>query len=144
MSAWGVGTGRAAALEAVGSGGGFKRFIDKVTVWIPGDVIALYVAGVTLLLEQNSRPSVLFLVIMAIVTPGIVLLGAWAAGRFEPVTRLRALLALIAFLVWSLTVPGSGWQELDFVANNQAGTTIVAGLVGLFFGILAERLAPAS
>jgi|tagenome__1003787_1003787.scaffolds.fasta_scaffold20822687_2 hypothetical protein len=144
MSAWRVGTGRGsqAGLAADGQSP-TKEFIDKLTVWIPGDVIALFVVGVTALLNGGkSGPNVLWLVIMAIATPLIVWLGAWASHKSDSKTGVRALLALIAFLIWSMTVPDSGWQKISWVAKNSVWVALIAGLIGIFFGIIAERITP--
>ncbi|HYZ13485.1 MAG TPA: hypothetical protein VFA08_07765 [Actinomycetota bacterium] len=47
MSAWRIGAGSDEVAHAREAGNTLKRYIDKITVWIPGDVLVIYVAGVT-------------------------------------------------------------------------------------------------
>lgn len=143
MSAWRVGTGRS-QVGIFANESGFKRFFDKLTIWIPGDVIALYVAGVSAFLNRvGGGPEFRLVIVMAIATPFIVLLGAWATDKLGWFTLVRALLAVVAFLIWSITVPSSGWdQEAAIIKDNPVWATVIAGLVGLFYGIIAEKISP--
>ena len=68
MSAWRIGAGSDDLADAREAGNTLKRFIDKITLWIPGDVVVIYVAGVTALLTQSNKPNVVWLVVMAVVT----------------------------------------------------------------------------
>ena len=141
MSAWRMGReGRSPYLE--GGDRGFKTYIDKLTKWIPGDVLALYVAGITALKGSSptSEPSAALLVAFAVLTPVVILLGGWRSD--PPITNLpaRAGLGTGAFLAWSLTLPFSGWQQLNFIAANAAGVAIVAAVVGLLYGLVADKL----
>jgi hypothetical protein len=61
-----------------------------------------------------------------------------AEGR----TCAIALPPVVAFLIWSLTVPANGWFELEAVAEATGWVALIATLAGRFFGILAERIAP--
>ncbi|HYZ13484.1 MAG TPA: hypothetical protein VFA08_07760 [Actinomycetota bacterium] len=82
---------------------------------------------------------------MAVVTLVYVPFAAWVARK--QVTGAvwgRALLAVVAFLIWSLTVPESGWHEFEAVAKNPGWVALIATLAGLFFGVLAERITPTS
>jgi hypothetical protein len=145
MSAWRIGTGTDHAADARETGVNLKRYIDKITLWIPGDVLVIYVAGVTALLTQSNEPNVVWLVVMAVVTLVYVPIAAWVARKqITGAVWGRALLAVVAFLIWSLTVPASGWQELEAVAKNPGWVALIATLAGLIFGLLAERIAPAS
>jgi hypothetical protein len=143
MSAWRVGTGDATVVGLDATQSNFRTFIDKLTKWIPGDVLALYVAGVSLLLSrEGGGPSIPLLIVGSVATVGVVLLGAKAANNLSGGTVLRAFLALVAFAIWSATVPGSGWQEVDLVADNPEWVTIGAALAGIFYGIIAEMISP--
>jgi hypothetical protein len=145
MSAWRIGAGADDTSGSREAGNALKRYIDKITVWIPGDVLIIYVAGVTALLTQSQEPNVVWLVVMALVTLVYVPIAAWVARKqMTGAVWGRALLALLAFLIWSLTVPESGWHELETVAKNPGWVALIATLAGLFFGLLAERLAPTS
>jgi hypothetical protein len=145
MSAWRIGAGTDDVAHARETGDTLKRYIDKITVWIPGDVLVIYVAGVTALLTQSNEPNVVWLVVMAVITLVYVPIAAWVARKqITGAVWVRALLAVVAFLIWSLTVPESGWQELEAVAKNPGWVALIATLAGLFFGLLAERIAPTS
>src|SRR5262249_6886827 len=119
---------------------GTQQFVDSLTKWIPGDALAIYITGVSALAaETHSKPSVVFLVIVALLTPTLVLGGAWATGKpIKSPTWVSAGLAALAFLIWSLTVPFSGWQRWALVANNQAAVAICAAIAGILFGLFAE------
>jgi ABC-type proline/glycine betaine transport system permease subunit len=117
-----------------------KAWIDKVTKWIPGDILAFFLAAITSLQQDpKSKPSIVLLVVMWVVTPLAVLGGAFASGKpLTNVVWVSALLAAIAFGIWSLTVPFSGWQRLDVVGDNPRMVAIIAGIAGFLFGFLAD------
>ena len=145
MSAWRIGAGTGDVADAREADNSLKRYIDKITVWIPGDVVVIYVAGVSALFTQSIEPNVVWVVVMAVVTLVYVPFAAWVTRKqITGAVWGRALLAVVAFLIWSLTVPGSGWQELEAVAKNPGWVALIATLVGLFFGLFAERIAPTS
>src|SRR5918996_219582 len=127
LSAWRIGAGSDDLADAREAGNTLKRFIDKITLWIPGDVVVIYVAGVTALLTQSNKPNVVWLVVMAVVTLVYVPFAAWVARKeITGAVWARALLAVVAFLIWSLTVPGSGWHELEAVAKNPGWVALIA------------------
>jgi hypothetical protein len=126
-----------------GSGGGtLQNAVDRLTKWIPGDVLALYVAGVTALAAaQDARPSLVLLAGFAVVALLWVPAAAWAStGSVPGRTWLPAGLAAAAFCLWTLSVPFSGWQRWSVVSDNQAAVAIVAALLGIFFGFFADGL----
>ena len=119
----------------------FKSVFDRLTKWIPGDTLALYVPGVTYLATDGGGPSLAFLVVMALVTPLFVVLAAFATGG--AVTRriwISAGLGMVAFAIWSMSVPLSGWQRWHLVASNEAGFAIGAAIAGILFGYFAEGI----
>jgi hypothetical protein len=141
MSAWTVGRTsterRFSVLDS--SESQFTAILNKVVRWIPGDVLALYVAGVTAI--GVDRPSLSWLLVGLVLAPVIVLGSAYAANRaITRATAFSAVLALAATAVWSLTVPGSGWNRWSFVSDNPTGVTLVAAVAGLLFGLLADAL----
>jgi hypothetical protein len=119
---------------------GIKERIDRLTKWIPGDTLALYVPGVTALAAaSDAKPSVPWLIFMIIVTPLFVAGSAWAAeGKVGRKTWFTAGLAMLAFVIWTLTVPFSGWQRLDVVSDNQEWVALIAAVFGVLFGMLGE------
>jgi hypothetical protein len=117
-----------------------QTILDQVTKWIPGDAIALYGAAVTAWASSHG-PSVILLVIAVVGTGVIVILSAFANGTDIPKkTYLAAGLAAAAFAIWSLSIPGSGWQKWHVVNENQALVAVVAAVLALLFGYLAEGL----
>ena len=133
----------AAAGEAAGGEeGALQAALGKLTKWIPGDVIALYVAAVTALAAaKNAQPSVALLIVFIVVTPLFVILSAFAAsGSVQAKILLPAILAAVAFTLWSLSVPLSGWQRWSFVHDHQAVVAIAAAIVAILYGFLAEGL----
>jgi hypothetical protein len=131
-------------LDAGGSGKGPEpqTWVDKITKWIPGDALALYVAAVTAFgAKTGAQPSWLLLICGVVLTGVLVPLSAFAnKGGISSATVLPAILAAIAFAIWSLTVPFSGWQRWSLVHENQAAVAIVAAVIALLFGLLAEGL----
>jgi hypothetical protein len=145
MSAWRIGAATEDVADAGETGDNLKRYIDTITMWIPGDVVVIYATGVTVLYARGSQSSVVWLVVMALVTLFYVPIAAWVARRqITGAVWGRALLAVVAFLIWSLTVPANGWLELQAVADEPLWVALIAAVAGLFFGLLAERIAPTS
>jgi drug/metabolite transporter (DMT)-like permease len=112
-----------------------KGRIDSIAKWIPGEVLAFYVAAIAALrgtmeplegqkevLPSQSTPGSGWLLLGAIVmTVALTVVGAIRGGENEkpkPAQRKDAglvfvlvLLAVIAFLVWSLTIPQTWWTD---------------------------------
>jgi CBS domain containing-hemolysin-like protein len=114
--------------------------VNRMTKWIPGEAVALYVAAVTAFsAAANARPSVVLLIAFVLVTGLIVILGEFATtGSIPKKSLLSAVLAMVAFVIWSLTVPFSGWQRWSSVHDNQAAVAVLAAVVAVLFGLLAE------
>jgi hypothetical protein len=129
---------------APGPGGpdGPQTTIDKIVKWIPGDALALYAAAVTAFAAKSgARPSVVLLIVFVALAGVLVPLSTFASSGTIPArTLLPAVLAAVAFLIWSLTMPFSGWQRWDFVHDHQAEVAVVAAVVALLFGLVAEGL----
>jgi hypothetical protein len=145
VSAWRIGRGSGVRTQqlAVADEPTFKSFIDKLTKWIPGDILALYVASVTALkgASSTSVPNVGLLIGFAILTPIVIWLGAWKAQPAVSALGMKLLLGTLAFLVWSLSIPFSGWQRIDWIAKSPQAVAIVAAVVGLLYGIAADTIA---
>jgi hypothetical protein len=140
MSAWGI--GRNQGTESLDGGSGdMKAFVDRVVQWIPADVVAIYVVGITTLRTQtpDPNPSPLWLLIAAALAFALVLLGAQRT-RKKIVRRdfLLAFMAIIAFAIWSLAIPDSGWYDWHIVADNPGWVALIAGVGGLVFGAVVD------
>jgi hypothetical protein len=48
------------------------------------------------------------------------------------------ILAIIAFAVWSLTVPGNGWLAWTVVRDNPKQVAAVGVVVGIFMPLVAK------
>lgn len=127
--------------DAETAGEPLTAVFDKLTKWIPGDALAIYTPGVTIIGAFDSEPSVLLLVAMLIATPLLTLGFAFSTGA--PLTQavwLSAVLACVAFAIWSLSVPMNGWQSISFVADNKGLMAVGAAIIGTVFGYFAEGL----
>lgn len=113
--------------------------VDQLTRWIPGDILAIYVAAVTALTAPQSQPSMALLLGTIVATFLFVVLAAFATGDpIERATWAAAILGTIAFAIWALSVPMSGWNRIDFVAENKEPVAVVGAFIGLLFGFFAD------
>jgi hypothetical protein len=114
--------------------------VNKVTKWIPGEALALYVAAITAFSSSTGgNSSWVLLVLFVILSAALVVLGAFAAtGKVAKASLVGAGLAAGGATIWSLTVPLSGWQRIDWVHNNQAIVAVGAAVVALLFTLVAE------
>ena len=138
MSAFGIGRSPSVAIS-----GAEKpdpgAYAGRVVQWIPGDVLALYAASVLWLSDGGSKPSATLLIIYTIVTPLIVLLGAWSNQQDQQwrVVIVKAALSVPAFLIWSLAIPGSGWQKWSVVSEHDGRVAAITALAGVIFSLIA-------
>jgi len=132
--------------------------LDTLVKWVPGEIIAFYAAATFALQEtltpgggdaglaSRSTPYAVWLLIGAVVLTLVVTtvgalsrnLDAGADGRapwWE--VLVTAVLATVAFVGWSLTVPGSYWSGEG--VNGSVALVVVAGFA-LGFVPLAELL----
>jgi hypothetical protein len=127
--------------------------VDVLVAWIPGEVIAGYAAIVLALqpvLQDGTQgpleiTSKWWLIAAALAAGIIAWLGGWskvddltASETWELLTR--AVLAAVAFVIWSFVVPGSWWYSIDQIAEQQDVALIVAGIVAVGFSLFAEGL----
>src|SRR5947207_9700416 len=104
MSAWGIGR-RNGAVSLAGGSTGLKAYVDRVTEWIPADVVSLYVLGITALQTQhpNPNPNWALLVGGLVLAPVLVLIAAWKTRRkISLKDGALAALSSLAFAFWSL------------------------------------------
>jgi hypothetical protein len=149
MSAWSVGRrgGTESLSSGAASGTDIKPFVDRIVQWIPADVIALYTVGITTLHTQtpDPNPSPLWLIIAGVVAFVLVLLAAQRTrGKVAGRDFVLAVMAILAFAIWSLAIPGSGWHDWHIVENNPGWVALIAGLGGLVFGGIADTFIPSS
>src|SRR5262245_30767275 len=108
MSAWSVGAipvraylmGDKPATEIVG----------RMVRWIPGDIVVLFAAAISWVSAEPAKPSMGLLILFIAATPVVVILGAFASRAVAGFDFVKAVLAAIAFTIWSLSVPRSGWH----------------------------------
>lgn len=126
---------------------GIKDFANRVTRWIPGDVLALFAAALVVFTEAGSGQtippgtSVILLVVFLLLTPAVVILGVWADGRpYRKGDFISAGLSILAFAIWSLAIPGTGWERLSLVQDNRQLVVVLAAAAGVVFGLFAAGL----
>jgi uncharacterized membrane protein len=126
--------------------------VDTLVAWIPGEVIAAYMALVVALQGNDNtngvvNPTSLWWLVGAIGASGVMtFLGGFSKSRHLTSNQrrelgVRVVLSAIAFALWSLVLPGSWWQSLKTIADNAAVVAIVAGIAAAAFGLLAEGIA---
>jgi hypothetical protein len=125
-------------------------FVGKLIEWIPADVVALYAALITAFESDPAEANAKYLigsgVLLALVA---VPLGAWSARSkltdpkkwWTRLVQKRTALAPIAFLIWSPTVPNSGWQDITAISDNPGITTAICGVVAFLFALVASGIA---
>ena len=147
MSVWRIGVTAASRKHAMAGLGEetekenqnpIQAVMDKLTKWIPGDVLALYVAAVAALSAGGLRASLVVLLCATLFTPLVVIAAAFAKDHVTKRVWVAAILATVAFGIWSVSVPLSWWQHLPVVQANQAAFSIGAAALGVLFGYVAE------
>ena len=145
MSAWGVGRSQSGLSGLSDGNTGIKAFVDRVVKWIPADALAVYTVGITALSanDPDPNPSLAWLIVVGALAFALVLLGA-AATRRTLVTKDfgLAIMALVAFAIWSLAVPNSGWQEIAWVEDNPGYVAAASAVLGILFGAVANIVEP--
>jgi hypothetical protein len=129
-----------------GGGGGTSEAVseklNKLVKWIPGDVIALYGAAVTVFtVSSESKPSLILLGIAVVLSGLFVVAAAFAkAGTLAKGDLPGAAITAGAFAIWSITIPSSGWQQITWVSDHQAAAALIAAVVAAFYCFLAEGM----
>jgi hypothetical protein len=128
--------------------------LDTLVAWIPGEVIAAYAAIVLALqpeqTEGGGAPPIEvtaygWLIGAIAFAAALTFLAGWSKtddldSKAAKELGTRVFLAAVAFAIWSFVVPASWWYSIDQIAENQKLIPIVAGLVGVAFGLFAEGL----
>ncbi len=112
------GPGEFAAPEA-----GVDDYADRLLKLIPGEVITVYLAMITIL--KNSSDEVAAIVPWLVVVFGVA--ATWFYLRVTlKVTNIRQLLVTcVAFLVWAFTI-GPPFDTLDWYNGTYAGLLLAA------------------
>lgn len=147
MSAWQLGregaTPRFAAFDAE-TDTPLQTFVGRVLTWIPLDVVAIYAAAITALTDEPNDSVSKWLIVGGVSLALVAVpLGAFATKTSEWFTKkvkVRMALAPIAFLIWSPTVPDSGWNNVKFVVDNPAWTVVICAVAGYLFSLIAQGL----
>jgi hypothetical protein len=149
MSAWEL--GRQAVMEnrfpatLDTDPGPLQTAVGRVLTWIPADAVAIYAAAITALVnDPTDKPGRLLIAGGLLIAVTFVPLGAFAAtkgpGWFTTRVRWRTALAGIAFLIWSPTVPNSGWQGWNEIASHPGWTVIICAAAGVAFSFVAQGI----
>jgi hypothetical protein len=118
--------------------------LGPILEWIPAEVVVAYGALLTLLVQKGSGSA--GTVAIALTVAGFplaavfVVASAWANTKdrwWTSRVRVRAGLAAGGFVIWSLTVPSSGWTEIRWISENPAPTAALAGLAGVVYSLFA-------
>lgn len=117
-------------------------FVGRVLTWIPADVVALYAAAITAVADEPQGATGKWLVVggacLALVA---VPLGAFSANSgITKKVKVRMVLAPIAFVIWSPTVPASGWNDIGFVVAHPGWTVVICAVAGFLFAQVAEGI----
>lgn len=139
MSAWSIGADQVRAVK-LSKKEGATEILDRIVRWIPGDIVVLFAAAISSISAEPKHPSVQLLVVFLVVTPIVVVLGAFAKRKLVGFDFVKAGLATLAFAIWSLSVPRSGWQQWHMVSDNPGWVTAVSALGGLVFGLFASGI----
>jgi hypothetical protein len=113
--------------------------------WIPGEVVAGYAAAVAL--DQPKQPpngpplppviseDIWTLALLA--CPILLILLSLATKNYEAMVR-RAVLAPLAFVLWSASVPHGWWEKFKGFRESQAKWLFALLLVSTAFVAIAE------
>lgn len=119
------------------------KFVGRVLKWIPADLAVLYTAFIKALVDSpKDDPNIWLTVIFTLLAPITLVLLALNStnGARGKVLAVRAVLSVPAFVIWSLTVPNSGWDQIERIANHPAWVAGLAGLAGFLFSQIAELI----
>jgi len=122
---------------------GFFGKVQVLTKWIPTEILAIYVPGIALLAgpQQDNNPSLGFTLFVLVFVPIFVVIGAYVTDRLGTRTIVACLLAIVAFVLWSLTVPLNGWLAIDWVADRyDVWVPIVAAVFALALAPVFEKI----
>lgn len=145
MTAFAVGR-RVGELQVQAGDNPGLTYVGRLLHWIPTDAVGAYTAAVTVLVDDETDKSNPWLVVAGgAVALILLLLGAGSKGStYDWNYKLipRAAIVVLAFGIWSVTVPDSGWQEVEWVDKHPGWTVAIAALLGLVLAAFADRIKP--
>jgi hypothetical protein len=119
----------------------FAKFVGLLLKWIPADLVVLYTAFIKALVDDpTDDPNVYLTIIFGVSAPIVVLLLAANSdhGARGWTLALRTILVVPAFALWTLTVPNSGWDQIDKIAAHPTWVAGLAAFGAFLFSLLAE------
>lgn len=147
-----VATSSAPTLEPVSK----EQGLAAILKWVPGEVLGVYVAVVAVLLARGGANRIeqtawSWLVIFCLIAALVAWAGGYLAfrkvvdtGKMPKAKRVelavRAGLASLGLLLWSLAVPGSATNQSGWAAGNADILPLLVPLLAIVFGLLAEML----
>ncbi|HEY4266880.1 MAG TPA: hypothetical protein VGM94_01690 [Galbitalea sp.] len=144
MSAIRMGTGSGSvALADNAPSNPVLEFFGRWVKWIPAEVIAIYGATISQMqpaagaASQTPVVSTPLWVIALVFTPVIVAVAGWLTKSTK--VPLRVAFSIVAFVVWSSTVPHSAWDQFDLFTKNKELSYALLGLLSLVFPPLFDR-----
>ena len=120
-------------------------YVGKLIGWIPADAIGFYAASVTVLVDDpKDDPSWWLVALGGGVAAFLTLAGRKSKHGWRSMLSWKMLvhivIVLVAFGIWSATVPDSGWQEIDWVDKHAGWTVVISAALGLVVATIAEWL----
>jgi hypothetical protein len=130
--------------------GNVRQAADSIVTYIPTEIVTVYVAAVAAIHTAGSKPGTgqwvllgVLLVLTPITTWAIFAAKIHGLGESMPVTPtswpwLHMIIASVAFLLWSFTLPNTPFEQLRWYTPGLAAVvllvgTMVLGLAAPFF-----------
>ena len=118
--------------------GATKTFLDELIRWIPGESLAIFVALMGLTADSRVFIRVGALVVAAVATPIWVRIHYLQSAKTRQAKRVwpkaQMVIATLAFVAWSTSVPKSAWTEIgDFKSSWGTGIAVLVSFaIGTF------------
>lgn len=144
MAIWTLGRVPAGEVVVEAQSSTLEKFVGKVLKWVPADLAVIYTGFIKALVDSpDDDPNVRLTVVFIVLAPIAVLLVSFSSGDRGVKGRAlaaRVVLAAPALAIWSGTVPNSGWDQIEWVAENPAWTVGIAAVAGFFFSLIADGI----
>jgi hypothetical protein len=119
------------------------EFLGRWVKWIPAEVIAIYAATISQMQPEAGAASQAPVVSTPLwfIALGFTPVIVAVAGYLTKATKvpLRVLFSIVAFVVWSSTVPHSAWEQFALFTDNKLIAYALLGLISLVFPPLFDR-----